>query len=99
MQGELIDVVQPGALAELHRVVRPGGELRFYEHVLSHERRIARRRVPDVEERLRALMRTAAGGFDVQLALLRGKVEVLARTMRERVLNTRRTSGFTMRST
>jgi hypothetical protein len=38
----------------------------------------------DVEERLRALMRTAAGGFDVQLALLRGKVEMLARTMRER---------------
>ena len=23
--------------------MRPGGELRFYEHVLSHERRIARR--------------------------------------------------------
>lgn len=34
---------QSGALAELHRVLRPGGELRFYEHVLSHERRIARR--------------------------------------------------------
>ncbi len=39
----------------------------------------------DVEERSRALMRTAAGGFDVQLALLRGKVEVLARTLRERI--------------
>jgi len=26
---------QQRALAELHRVIRPGGELRFYEHVLS----------------------------------------------------------------
>jgi ubiquinone/menaquinone biosynthesis C-methylase UbiE len=26
---------QAGALAELHRVIRPGGELRFYEHVVS----------------------------------------------------------------
>ncbi len=44
-----------------------------------------RRLAADVEDRLRSLMRTAAGGFDVQLALLRGKVEVLARTLRERV--------------
>ncbi|MEO6027365.1 MAG: ATPase, T2SS/T4P/T4SS family [Candidatus Binatia bacterium] len=44
-----------------------------------------RRLAADVEERLRSLMRTAAGGFDVQLALLRGKVEVLARTLRDRV--------------
>ena len=28
---------QSAALAELHRVVAPGGELRFYEHVLSHK--------------------------------------------------------------
>lgn len=27
---------QRSALAELHRVIRPGGELRFYEHVMSH---------------------------------------------------------------
>jgi SAM-dependent methyltransferase len=27
---------QPSALAELHRVIRPGGELRFYEHVVGH---------------------------------------------------------------
>ena len=27
---------QAHALAELHRVVRPGGELRFYEHVIPH---------------------------------------------------------------
>jgi SAM-dependent methyltransferase len=26
------------ALAELRRVIRPGGELRFYEHVVSHRR-------------------------------------------------------------
>jgi phage baseplate assembly protein gpV len=44
-----------------------------------------RRLAAEVEERLRGLMRTAAGGFDVQMALLRGKVEGLARTMRERV--------------
>jgi ubiquinone/menaquinone biosynthesis C-methylase UbiE len=33
---------QPAALAELHRVLRPGGELRFYEHVLSHKPQVAR---------------------------------------------------------
>jgi len=30
------------ALAELHRVLRPSGELRFYEHVRSHRTSIAR---------------------------------------------------------
>lgn len=30
------------ALAELHRVIRPGGELRFYEHVLAREPGMAR---------------------------------------------------------
>lgn len=30
------------ALAELHRVIRPGGELRFYEHVLAESPRFAR---------------------------------------------------------
>jgi len=29
---------QQSALAELHRVVRPGGELRFYEHVVGHSK-------------------------------------------------------------
>src|SRR5947209_2619120 len=33
---------QAAALAELHRVIRPGGELRFYEHVLAHSPRFAR---------------------------------------------------------
>lgn len=32
----------PRALAEIHRVLRPGGELRFYEHVLSRKPSIAR---------------------------------------------------------
>jgi SAM-dependent methyltransferase len=34
---------QAVALAELHRVIRPGGELRFYEHVISN--RASRRRL------------------------------------------------------
>jgi ubiquinone/menaquinone biosynthesis C-methylase UbiE len=33
---------QQRALAELYRVLRPGGELRFYEHVVSRQRSIAR---------------------------------------------------------
>lgn len=33
---------QAGALAELRRVIRSGGKLRFYEHVVSHDRRRAR---------------------------------------------------------
>jgi ubiquinone/menaquinone biosynthesis C-methylase UbiE len=33
---------QAAALAELRRVVRPGGELRFYEHVLATSPRLAR---------------------------------------------------------
>ena len=32
---------QDAALAELRRVIRPGGELRFYEHVVSRRRRVA----------------------------------------------------------
>jgi SAM-dependent methyltransferase len=33
---------QATALAELRRVIRPGGDLRFYEHVLSHDPAAAR---------------------------------------------------------
>ena len=33
---------QEQALAELRRVIRPGGELRFYEHVRAHDARHAR---------------------------------------------------------
>jgi ubiquinone/menaquinone biosynthesis C-methylase UbiE len=33
---------QEAALAELHRVIRPGGELRFYEHVVANNRGLAR---------------------------------------------------------
>jgi SAM-dependent methyltransferase len=33
---------QAVALAELRRTIKPGGELRFYEHVLSHDKRAAR---------------------------------------------------------
>jgi len=32
---------QAAALAEMHRVLRPGGQLRFYEHVVSRRRRLA----------------------------------------------------------
>jgi len=40
---------QAAALAELQRVVRPGGELRFYEHIRSTSPRLARlQRVVDV---------------------------------------------------
>jgi SAM-dependent methyltransferase len=33
---------QARALAELHRVLRPNGKLRFYEHVIAHRHRCAR---------------------------------------------------------
>jgi ubiquinone/menaquinone biosynthesis C-methylase UbiE len=33
---------QDAALRELRRVLKPGGELRFYEHVVAPERRLAR---------------------------------------------------------
>ena len=38
VSGLLCSVADPqGALAEFHRVLRPGGELRFYEHVRSRD--------------------------------------------------------------
>jgi ubiquinone/menaquinone biosynthesis C-methylase UbiE len=33
---------QPAALAEIKRVLRPGGELRFYEHVLAEDAKVRR---------------------------------------------------------
>ena len=40
--GLLCSVRDPAAaLTELARVIRPGGELRFYEHVISRRRRAA----------------------------------------------------------
>jgi ubiquinone/menaquinone biosynthesis C-methylase UbiE len=33
---------QHSALTEIRRVIRPGGELRFYEHVVAHRKREAR---------------------------------------------------------
>jgi SAM-dependent methyltransferase len=45
---------QPDVLAELRRVLRPGGELRFYEHVRSDDARLAawQRRADPVWSRL-----------------------------------------------
>ena len=39
----LCSVDQAGALAEARRVLRPGGELRFMEHVRAHEPGMGRR--------------------------------------------------------
>jgi len=46
-----------GALAELRRVLRPGGELRFYEHVRSDRRWISR-----VEDLIEPVWSRACGG-------------------------------------
>jgi ubiquinone/menaquinone biosynthesis C-methylase UbiE len=48
---------QTRALAELRRVLRPGGELRFYEHVRAEDPRTARR-----QERADVVWRHVAGG-------------------------------------
>ncbi len=47
---------QPRALRELHRVLRPGGELRFIEHVRATDARLARR-----QDRMNAVNRFIAG--------------------------------------
>ena len=48
---------QAAALAELRRVIRPGGELRFYEHVLAEDERLAR-----FQRRALPIWRFCAGG-------------------------------------
>ncbi|GAB2873387.1 class I SAM-dependent methyltransferase [Streptomyces mayteni] len=50
----------PAALAEAARVLRPGGELRFYEHVRS-----PRRLAATLEDAITPLWRRAAGGCHV----------------------------------
>lgn len=48
---------QPRALSELFRVIRPGGELRFYEHVLAQNPRWAAR-----QHRVAPIWRCLGGG-------------------------------------
>ena len=50
----------PGALAEAGRVLKPGGELRFYEHVRS-----ARPRFFRVQRLLNPLWRIGGGGCNL----------------------------------
>lgn len=65
---------QPRALRELHRVLRPGGELRFIEHVRSDDARLARhqnrmnavnRFMVGCECNRPTLATIATGGFEV----------------------------------
>lgn len=54
----LCSVAEPAdALAELHRVIGPGGDLRFYEHVLARNPKIAR-----WQRRLDPIWTRVAGG-------------------------------------
>ena len=78
-----VDVADAAVRDETAR--RLGAELLELKTVVERLDGDHRRHAADVEERLRNVMRTAAGGFDVQIALLRGKVEVLAKTLREQV--------------
>ncbi len=50
----------PGALAEARRVLKPGGELRFYEHVRSDDPRLLRR-----QRIINPLWRAIGGGCNV----------------------------------
>lgn len=63
------------ALAELHRILRPGGELRFYEHVRSDRPWIGR-----VEDVIQPLWSRVAGGChpnrDTLAAIRSGGFEV-----------------------
>lgn len=48
---------QPRALAEIARVLKPGGELRFYEHVLATDPKVAR-----LQNRIEPVWRFCGGG-------------------------------------
>jgi ubiquinone/menaquinone biosynthesis C-methylase UbiE len=47
---------QPRALREVHRVLRPGGELRFIEHVRAEDPKLAR-----LQHRMNPISRLVAG--------------------------------------
>jgi SAM-dependent methyltransferase len=51
---------QARALAELRRVIKPGGELRFYEHVLANDPKTAR-----LQHRIAPVWRALGGGCNV----------------------------------
>ena len=67
---------QPAALAEIRRVLRPEGQLRFYEHVRSRRRRFARyqdavalvwpRLMGGCEPNRESLAAIEAGGFAIE---------------------------------
>ena len=48
---------QSRALAEVMRVLKPGGELRFYEHVLAEDPKVAR-----LQNRIEGVWRFCGGG-------------------------------------
>lgn len=52
---------QASALAELRRVIKPGGELRFYEHVISNQPKSAR-----TQRMLNPVWTRMAGGCNLQ---------------------------------
>lgn len=65
-----------GALAELHRVVRPGGELRFFEHVRSDRPFIAR--IQDALTPLWLLCRGCHPNRDAESAIEQAGFEIVA---------------------
>jgi SAM-dependent methyltransferase len=65
-------------LRQAHHVLRPGGQLRFYEHHLSRDRELARR-----QRRLSSLWSYAMGGCHPDrdiVALISAEYDVVAKT-------------------